>query len=148
MNPHGPAISLIALSAAGFALAAYFALAYYGLVRTDSRWLPPFCRMGERTCGTVIHTRYGRLTGIPNSVLALPYYVLIAGVAASGMGTGIYMFLDVALGAGAATVLIAAYLIHALTVRLRTICVLCFISHAINGAILAILAAIRFGLLR
>ena len=114
--------SLLGLSAVGFVISLYFTLAYYG--RIESHAVPAaLCQREERTCVTLLHTPYARLVGVPNAVLGLAFYLLTAAVAALALAGGAPRWLLwVNLGAAAAGVALAPYLVWALVARLKSWC--------------------------
>lgn len=120
----------VLLALAGLAISLYFTLVAYRLVAPDAGWVPAFCRLDERSCGSVVHTRYGHLFIVPNGVWGIAWYALV--VACTGLGlTGVLRPLLLAASLG--TVLVAVYLIDALDRRLGVFCVLCYLSHGINA---------------
>ena len=56
---------LVPLAVLGLVNAIYFTLIYYRLVQPDSGRIPSVCRLGVKTCQSVVFTRYGRVTGLP-----------------------------------------------------------------------------------
>lgn len=113
---------LVPLAVLGLVNAVYFTLIYYRLVRPDSGRIPSACRLGEKTCERVVFTRYGRVTGLPNSLFGIAFYLLVGDVALSRILTGRTPRLDIAIAAALLSLVLAVYLIHALLVRLRTPC--------------------------
>jgi uncharacterized membrane protein len=145
--------SVIALSVLGLADALYFTFAYYGRVR-KSRWVPQvLCAREGSSCATVVQTPYGRIFGVPNSLLGIIYYVLLAFWAVAGqsarlvvqvnMTSYILTFTDLLIAAGAVTVLLGFYLIFALRRILHTDCPFCYAAHAINLLLLVLLVFAR-----
>ncbi len=140
---------LMLLAAVGLVQAVYFTLLYYRVIPAGSGLVPAFCRMEERVCEAVVFTRYGRVFLVPNSLLGIFFYVLCLyvglirmgyrGGAEAPMATGHYPYEAYALVAAGLSVLFGIYLIHALVVRLKMPCPLCFAGHAINFAISALL---------
>ena len=113
---------LLGLATVGAALSLYFTLAYYGWIEAHA--LPAaFCRREERSCLTVLQTPYARLFGVPNSLLALFFYVLVGSVAALALTGPLPGWLwRVTFAGSLVTVLLAPYLIWALITQLRTWC--------------------------
>ena len=122
---------LTGLCVVGFGISSYFTGVAYHWVRPDTRWIPAVCRMGEKTCATIVFTPRARVFGVPNSVLGLLFYTTLAVVAISG-GLDDRGVLLVCLGASGLTVLVGIYLTYTLLFVTRVNCVLCFTSHAIN----------------
>jgi uncharacterized membrane protein len=145
--------SVIALSIAGLADALYFTFAYYGRVR-KSRWVPQvLCAREGSSCVTVVRTPYGSVFGVPNSLLGIIYYVLLAIWAVAGqsahltvqinMTSYIITFTGLLIAAGAVTVALGFYLIFALRRILHIDCPFCYAAHAINLLILVLLIIAR-----
>jgi uncharacterized membrane protein len=118
------AIVLLVLAVAGLANAVYFTLVYYHVIRPDSQRIPSVCRMSDQACRAVVFTRYGRVLGVPNSLLGIPFYLLVIDVALARLFTRAQGPLDEALIGAAVAVALAIYLIHALLFRLKTRCTL------------------------
>ena len=152
-------ILVSALALAGLADALYFTLAYYGRVR-KARWVPEvLCAREDSSCVTVVKTPYGRVFGVPNSLLGIVYYAGTIAGAAEGWGFGVnWEFhwagraipwgLGVMTLAAAATVLLGIYLIYALRRKLHVHCPLCYTAHAINAALLVLLVMLAWSLRR
>jgi uncharacterized membrane protein len=115
-------IALLLLSVVGLANAVYFTLVYYRVIRPDSRRIPSVCRMSDQTCRSVVFTRYGRVLSVPNSLLGIPFYLLVLDVALARLFTGTQGPLNEALIGAAAAIVLGIYLIHALLIRLKTPC--------------------------
>jgi uncharacterized membrane protein len=129
---------LCLLAALSFLISTYFTAVSYHWVQPDATWLPSFCRMGERTCASIVFTPRARVFGIPNSVLGQVFYtVLIAAVLGDFLFTRpfVYFFL---LGSFL-TVLLGVYLTYSLLFLTRVPCKLCFTSHGINLVIFVLL---------
>ena len=129
---------LCLLAALSFLISTYFTAVSYHWVQPDATWLPSFCRMGERTCASIVFTPRARVFGIPTSVLGQIFYaVLIAAVLGDFLFTRpfVYFFL---LGSFL-TVLLGVYLTYSLLFLTRVPCKLCFTSHGINLVIFVLL---------
>jgi len=132
---------IVLLSLGGLADALYFTLAYYGRIR-KARWVPEiFCAREDSNCVTVARTSYARVFGVPNSLLGVFYYVLLAvwigfvprHVSISGQVLRPFETLGLLLlGVSISSVVLGFYLIHALRRVLHTHCPLCYAAHAIN----------------
>ena len=122
---------LVLLSAIGFLISSYFTAVSYRWIQPDASWIPSFCRMGERTCATIVFTPRARILGLPNSVLAQIFYVAIWISLAGGFlfSPPQYYFY---LAASLMTVSVGTYLTYSLLFLTRVPCKLCFTSHAIN----------------
>jgi uncharacterized membrane protein len=109
----------------GLAIAAYFSLVYYHIVEPDNRWIPSFCRMEKGSCMRILDTSEAKVLGLPNSVLGVLYYCAI-------LFLPIHLFEMYFLVASIFSVGLGMYLVHALIVKLKTHCPLCYTAHAIN----------------
>ena len=130
----------VALAAVGSYIAAYFTLVYYGLIRADTRLMPRVCRLEDRTCQTVLGTRYARVFGVPNSLLGVCYYVMViallsGGFTAEPVATALIVvsWFTVALG---------MFLVYSLFFIVKIPCPLCLTGHAINLALAILLTII------
>ena len=136
MAPADAAVSLLA--AVGIAISTYFTAVAYRWVRPDTRWIPAFCRMGEKTCASIVFTPRARVFGLPNSVLGQAFYLaLLAGLPLGLLDRPALAALY--LGASLLTVGLAVYLSYSLLFITRVPCVLCFTSHAVNTVIFLLL---------
>ncbi|MCE2543354.1 MAG: hypothetical protein J4F30_07965 [Acidobacteria bacterium] len=105
----------MALAVVGLGISTYFTGVAYRWIRPDTRWIPAFCRMGERTCASIVFTPRARVFGLPNSVLGQVFYVaLLAGLPLGLLDQPALFMLY--LGASLAPVLLAA-VHHARAVR-------------------------------
>jgi uncharacterized membrane protein len=141
---------IVTLALGGLADALYFTFAYYGRVK-KSRWIPEIlCAREGSSCVTVVQTRYGRVFGVPNSLLGTVYYlILIAWPFVAGRQHGSLFGRSHGLGyeearafllfASAGTVILGGYLIYALRRKLGTHCPLCYAAHAINTILFVLL---------
>jgi len=136
------------LSLAGLADALYFTLAYYGRVRR-ARWVPRIlCAREGASCVTVLQTPYAHVSGVPNSLLGIVYYLLLMGWALPARRLDAFYVVVYALAlplrwvlaAGSALpVILGCYLIYALRHRLHVACPLCYTAHGINLALFVLL---------
>ena len=133
----GLKIACIILSLVGLINATYFTLAFYGWVEASSMIPGSLCRKYEGGCLSVIRTPYGRIFGLPNSLLGMGFYLsLLAGIHFAADQAAIRMVLVALSGI---VFLVGLYLIYALRVHLRARCPLCYLAHGINAAILVLL---------
>lgn len=130
----------IALAVIGLYIAGYFTLVYYGLLEANTKLMPKVCQLEERSCKTVLGTRYARVFGVPNSLLGVLYYpivitVILGGFTAASISISLIViaWFTVALG------LVLAY---ALFFIIRIPCPLCLTGHAINLTLAILLTAI------
>jgi len=119
---------LASCAIAGLAIASYFSLVYYRLIEADNRWIPSFCRMERGACMRILDTPEAKVFGVPNSLLGVIYYGAILIVP-------IQQFETLFLVASIFSVGLGMYLVHALFVRLKMHCPLCYTAHGINLAI-------------
>ena len=109
----------------GLAIASYFSLVYYHVIEPDNRWIPSFCRMERQSCIHILNTPQAKVFRVPNSVLGVLYYVSI-------LLFPIPVFEIYFLIASIFAVGLGMYLVHALIVKLKTPCPLCYTAHGIN----------------
>jgi uncharacterized membrane protein len=74
----------ITLAAVGLYIAVYFTLVYYGVLEPGTTLMPRVCRLDERTCQTVLSTRFARVFGVPNSRLGVLYYACVITLLSTG----------------------------------------------------------------
>lgn len=137
---HTPTYFAIALSAIGLYIAAYFTLVYYGLISANTRLMPSVCRLEERTCQTVLGTRYARVFGVPNSLLGVLYYLTVMAILL--MGWTVAPITGALIAVAWFTVLLGLYLAYSLFFIIRIPCPLCLTGHAINLALAVLLTTI------
>jgi uncharacterized membrane protein len=130
--------AVAALAAVGFTISTYFTAVAYRWMRPDAGWIPAFCRLGERTCASIVFTPRARVFGLPNSVLGQVFYAALLVGAALGLLDqpsllGLYR------AGSLVTVALAVYLSYSLLFVMRVPCPLCFASHGINTVIFVLL---------
>jgi uncharacterized membrane protein len=131
----------ILLAAVGLYIAAYFTLVYYGLLAANTKLMPSICRLEERTCQTVLGTKYARLFGAPNSLLGVLYYAAVIVILAGGWSAapvGVALLVTAWF-----TVAVGLFLIYSLFFIIRIPCPLCLVGHAINLALALLLTLAR-----
>ena len=128
---------IVLLSLIGFLISSYFTAVSYRWIRPDEKWIPAFCRLGERTCVTIVFTPRARVFGLPNSVLGQVFYAALVIGALTGRFEGGPLTLY--LLASLVTVVLGAYLTYSLLFLTRVPCKLCFTSHFINLVIFIML---------
>lgn len=133
------AATLAVVATVGLLDALYFVLVTYRWMRPDPRWLPRVCRMDDATCARIVDTPEARVLGLPNSVYGVAWYGVVLAAAARAFAGPLPWKVPLVLAAGG-TVVFSAYLAAVLVFRLRAPCPLCFLGHACNVAILALLA--------
>ena len=132
--------SIIALAAVGLYIAAYFTLVYYGVVAANTKLMPNVCQLEERTCQTVLGTKYARVFGVPNSLLGVFYYLAVIFVVLAGWTTGTIAIATIAVAWF--TVALGFFLVYALFVVIRIPCPLCLTGHTINLLLALLLTAL------
>lgn len=131
-------VAVTGLAAAGLLISSYFTAVAYRWMRPDARWIPPFCRLGEATCASIVFTPAARVFGVPNSLLGQIYYAtLLVGVPSGALDDPRMRMAWLA--AALVTVGLGAYLTWSLLFVIRVACALCFASHVINAAIFGLL---------
>lgn len=131
---------LVISSGLGLSISVYFTLMYYGVVPPDGRYVPRFCRLEGDACRLVLSHRDARLFGVPNAVIAIPYYALVIVAGAWGPASPLIRPLLVA---SWCTIVLAVYLAFSLLVKLRVFCPLCYAAHALNAVIAVLLTWVR-----
>jgi len=128
--------SLLLLSVTGLFVSVYFTLIYYGLIRPDTKYVPQVCRLDEGGCRRLLDHRHARLFGVPNSLLGILYYVAIIAGVTLAVDSGIMSWITYV-----SWFVVAAglFLTYSLFFVVKTRCVLCFLSHALNVLIAIIL---------
>lgn len=140
---------VVALALAGLADSFYFTFAYYGNIK-KARWVPQaLCAREKSSCVTVVRTSFGRIFGVPNSLLGIVYYALLivwAGAGESmafgfqvGMASYSLSFTGLMIATSAVAVALGFYLIYALRRILHVDCPFCYAAHGINVALLVLL---------
>ena len=132
---------IVFLSLIAFLISSYFTAVSYRWIRPDEKWIPAFCRLGERTCATIVFTPRARVFGLPNSVLGQVFYAALVIGALTGRFEG--GLLTLYLLASLVTVVLGAYLTYSLLFLTRVPCTLCFTSHFINLVIFIMLLTLR-----
>ena|ERR1044071_7495958 len=135
---------VLGLSGVGLYIAAYFTLVYYGLVAANTKLMPRVCQLEERTCQTVLTTKFARLFGVPNSLLGVIYYFAVILFVATGwidsagglvIGSVGVEFWLLAAAASWFAVAIGFVLVYALFFIIHIPCPLCMAGHSINLAL-------------
>jgi len=130
--------AVVVLAFVGLVISTYFTSVAFRWLRPDARWIPAFCRMGEKTCASIVFTPRARVFGVPNSVLGQLFYLALLVGLPLGLLEQQWMF-ALYFGASLVTVALAVYLTYSLLFITRVPCVLCFTSHGINAAICLLL---------
>ena len=129
-----PDTIILACSIVGLLISVYFTLTYYRVIRPDAMFLPKFCRLDEATCQYLMGTRNAQILGVRNFVLGLLYYtalIIYVGVPSFE----VVISVDLVAGISLLTVVLGVYLVYGLIAKLKTHCVLCYTSHAVNFGI-------------
>ena len=135
-----PDAVILTLSIFGLLISLYFTLVYYRLIRPDTTLIPKVCRLDEATCQYLMGTRNARILGVRNFVLGLLYYIgliLYVGYPSIQQTVPLHPVVGISL----LTVLVGVYLVYGLIAKLKTHCVLCYASHAINFIVFLALGA-------
>ncbi len=130
----------IALAAIGLYIAAYFTLVYYGLISANTKLMPSVCRLEERTCQTVLGTKYARVFGVPNSLLGVLYYLSVIAILLAGWTVA--PITGALIAVAWFTVVLGVYLAYSLFFIIKIPCPLCLTGHAINLALAILLTTI------
>ena len=109
-----------------------------------SGWFPKFVKnmplCEGNTCIRVSDSKYGKMFGIPNYIFGMIYYIailLFSLFSFLNADKNVYYFLLVM---SWSTILLVVYLTYALLVKLKTVCVPCFVLHGVNVGIAALLS--------
>lgn len=121
---------IIALAVIGLYIAAYFTLVYYGLLAPSTKLMPSVCRLKDRSCQTVLTTKYARLFGVPNSLLGVVYYLALIVLVSGGWTAG--PVASALIAAAWFAVAVGFLLVYSLFFIIRIPCPLCLAGHAIN----------------
>jgi uncharacterized membrane protein len=138
--PATAGLVLVAAAFVGFLDALYFVLVSYRWMRPDPKWMPPVCRMDEGSCARIVDTRYGRVFGLPNGVFGVAWYILLAAAGVHWAINGDLSYCVLWLVGAAGVLALTLFLAWALIFRLHVVCRLCFLAHALNLAILVLIA--------
>lgn len=131
-------LPLVFLSLLGLLISTYFTAVAYRWVSPQTRWVPSFCRMGEKTCASIVDSPRARVLGLPNSVLGQGFYLTLLVLLATGL-LWAPPFHYLILAASAATVGLGVFLSYSLLFITRVPCALCFTSHLLNLCIFVLL---------
>jgi uncharacterized membrane protein len=129
---------LAVLAILGLVISTYFTAIAYRWINPEAAYVPGFCRMGEKTCASVVFTPRARVFGIPNSVLGQGYYIFLLAC----LWTGTLWsepLVWVVLVSSFLTVLLGIYLTYSLLFITRVNCRLCYTGHVINATLFGIL---------
>ena len=129
---------LITLASIGFFISSYFTSVSYRWIQPDVKWIPSFCRMGEKTCSSIIHTPRARIFKLPNSVFGQVFYLVLLATFWGDFVLNPIVYYCL-IFASSLTVLLGLYLTYSLLFLTRVSCKLCFTSHAINFVIFVLL---------
>ena len=127
---------LLLMSSIGLYVSTFFTLVYYGWIQSDAKYVPQVCRLDEGGCQRLLHHRHARLFGIPNSFLGILYYV---GIILVVTFYGDSVIISWVTYLSWMVVAIGVYLVYSLIFIVKTPCVLCFFSHALNTLIAIVL---------
>lgn len=122
--------SAVLLAAIGLYIAAYFTLVYYGVIGANTKLMPSVCRLEERTCQTVLSTKYARVFGVPNSLLGVLYYLIVIALLSGGWTAAPVAAALIAVAWF--TVALGVLLAYSLFFIIKIPCPLCLTGHTIN----------------
>jgi uncharacterized membrane protein len=132
--------SAVVLAAIGLYIAGYFTLVYYGLLAANTRLMPSVCQLEERSCKTVLGTKYACVFGVPNSLLGVLYYLIVITLVLGGF-TAVPISLAL-IAVAWFTVGLGLVLAYALFFIIRIPCPLCLAGHTINLSLAILLTVI------
>lgn len=121
------------LSFLGLWISIYFTGVYYKWFAPSVFWVPPVCRLTEKSCLSVLQTPRAKIFGVPNSVfgiLVYSYLLLFGGHFSPVIALSLLFF------AFARSV----YLAYSLIFVTKIPCALCFTTHVINLTLFSIFA--------
>ena len=119
---------LFFLSLTGWFLSFYFLGVVSNKIKSNSWWIPSFCRMNENSCSSLVLTKYGNIFGHPNAFWGMIYYsIIILFIFLAILSIKIsYIFFIFSLLA----FLLSIYLIFGLF-KLKVNCPICITNHII-----------------
>ena len=121
-------VIIVALALIGFALSLY-AFLIERWMKKDPTYKPA-CDLSDRiSCSKPILSKYGKLFGISNTLLGMIYYAAVAVLALLGY----YYLVQTLTIAGALASLGFAYILY---FKIRSFCLICTATYAINIALL------------
>ena len=129
--------AVLLLCLVGLYISVYFTLLAYGRIWSGSRLVPALFRMGGGACSTVLQHPDARLFGLPNSLVGIAYYTLIA---LATVVFGVRQMPGLIVGGAWAVVGAGIYLVYSLYARVRVGCRLCLATHVINLLIALVLS--------
>jgi len=122
-------VILLCLGVSGLALSVYMTVIFLRVQRGQS------AQCFDATCPMVMRTPYARTLGFPNTYLALLFYLALVVYSCLRLaGAEAWLFVPVAAATGL-SLLMSAYLIYALLVKLKQACFLCMLGHGLNAAV-------------
>ena len=125
LNPLG---AIRVSSVMGLGVSLYFLAIYKGWIE-GNKGLVPVVVCKENSCAPVLQTSFARVFKVPNFVLGIAYYlIMIASSFTPLLSLGRLAFLTISWF----VVGLSFYLAYALVFRLKTMCMLCFVSHILN----------------
>ncbi len=121
---------LIVLAVAGICISMYgFSIEQKLKINPEYK---PMCDISDRaSCTKPIKSPMGKLFGISNTIVGILFYSVMAFFAWIGWYQLVFIG---AIGA----CLISLYLAYILFFRIKTFCLICIVTYAINGALLVV----------
>jgi len=112
----------------GLLISLYFLAIYQGLIKGNTALVPQkMC--SKNTCSEVLKTPFARVFKVPNFTLGILYYLMIFFLTVFTLPSAVQLFITII---SWLAVVFSVYLAYALVVKLKTTCVLCFVSQTIN----------------
>lgn len=128
------------LALVGLADSVYLSLAHYGVVEVETPVLTEMCEPRAGTCESVQRTSQATTLGVPNSMLGVGYYMLVAAATAARLLTGRWFAPRLMLALTIAAMCFSIYLLYVLVFQIRVLCPYCMLAHAINIALVVLYA--------
>ena len=123
-------VALIALAVVGFIVSLYgFLIELW--IKKDPTYKPA-CDLSDRvSCSKPILSKYGKLLGVSNTILGMGYYLAVSALALFG-------FMDLLILVTAAGALASVGFAYILYFKIKSFCLICSATYAINIALLII----------
>lgn len=119
-----PTLFINLLAILGLGISLYFTLLFYGLLPYRLR-VGMFC-YGNTSCQDILQTSYARLLGFPNALGGIVYYGILLSEWVLRIDLRAVWLLSLMV------LLISLYLAYILHFRLKSFCIFCTASHAVN----------------
>lgn len=124
------AMTLAALAVAGLMLSIY--ALYVGEKAARARNYKPLCDVSRTiSCTRAFTSRYSRMAGLPNAAYGILFY-------AAALMLALYSSYDYLFYLAIAGVTASVYLAYLSHIKLRTFCVVCSSTYAVNALLLLV----------